>query len=45
MAGFMNTKSVRGKSGGDGRTSRKRSGDGRKSNSNAGQMQRKAKLK
>lgn len=45
MPRLMNVGSVRGKSGSDGRSSRKRKGDGRKSNSNAGQMQRKAKLK
>lgn len=45
MAGFMRTGAVRGKKGGDGRTSRKKKGDGRKSNSNAGNVQRKAKLK
>lgn len=45
MPRLMNVGSVRGKAGGDGRTSRKKKGDGRKSNSNAGQMQRKGKLK
>lgn len=45
MPRLMNVGNVRGKSGGDGRTSRKKKGDGRKSNSNAGQIQRKGKLK